>query len=225
MSGPEPIRGIYFDLWNTLAWTETSPNPIVALASAFGFHDEPGWREMIERAMMTRRMTGISEAIDAIAELTGRPPVSGPARRELILTWGRAGNRNRLYPDALPALAALRRHRAQRPLRLGILSNTQSFDLDFLRREGIEASLDTICLSCDCGLLKPDPGIYRHAAARMGLPPEQMLMVGDSPRDDVGGAREAGWRALLLDRTAPAALPGTIRGLMEIPPLLTTSFS
>jgi putative hydrolase of the HAD superfamily len=139
--------------------------------------------------------------------------------------WGRAGNHNRLYPDAMPALRALRRDPAPPSLRIGILSNTQSFDLDFMRREGLEPTVDAICLSCDCGLLKPDPKIYRHAAGRMGLPPEQMLMVGDSPRDDVEGARLAGWRAVLLDRTAPAAVPGTIRDLTELAALIISSVS
>jgi putative hydrolase of the HAD superfamily len=225
MNGPEPIRGICLDLWNTLAFTDVSPNPIVALAAAFGLHGEPGWRKTIERAMMTRRMTGISEAIDAIAGATGRWPAAGSARRDLVLMWGRANNRNRLYPDAMAALRALRRPPAPRSLRIGILSNTQSFDLDFVRREGIESAVDAICLSCDCGLLKPDPQIYRHAAGRMGLPPEQMLMVGDSPRDDVEGARQAGWRAVLLDRAAPAPAAGTVGDLTELPALIISSGS
>ncbi|HEY3176531.1 MAG TPA: HAD family hydrolase [Candidatus Polarisedimenticolia bacterium] len=225
MTGPAPIRGIYFDLWNTLAFTDVSPNPIVALASAFGLYGEPGWRGTMERAIMTRRFTGVSEAIDALAAGTGRALPGGSARAELILAWGRACNRNRLYPDVLPALSVLRRLPARNPLRLGILSNTQSFDLDFMRREGLEAAVDVMCLSFECGLLKPDPRIYLHAAGRMGLPPEQLMMLGDSMREDVQGARESGWRAILLDRAATGAGPERIGSLAELPDLIISSCS
>jgi len=208
------VRGILLDLWNTLAFTDAEPRPIEALADAFGLRDEPGWRRRIEEAMMTRRLSGISEGIDAIAQATGRSLAGATTRRDLVRLWGEASNRNRLFPDARPALEALRRPRPGGPLRLGILSNTQSFDLDFLRREGLADEMDAVCLSCDCGLLKPDPRFYRHAASRLGLPPEAILMVGDSRSDDLEGALAAGMRALLLDRTGRA--PGAITSLLRI---------
>jgi len=226
MTSREPIRGIYFDLWNTLAFTEGSPNPIVALASAFGLYPGPAWRRIMERAIMTRRLAGIGEAIEAIAAATGRAISDGSSRRDLILMWGAASNRNRLYADTLPGLEALRRSRSGGlPYRLGILSNTQSFDLDFLDRAGLIPLMDAVCLSCDCGLLKPDPEIYRHAASRIGLLPEQILMVGDNPEDDIDGPRRAGFQAALLDRSrgGPETGSGALASISEIPVLLTAS--
>src|SRR5678815_1290951 len=155
------INGVMFDLWNTLVYTDFHPNPIAALANAFGLDAAPDWRRQIERAIMTRRLSGISEAIDAIAQATGRDISAGTTRRDLILLWGEASNRSRLASDALPALRSLREfHDGGRRYRLGILSNTQSFDLDFIEREGLAALVDDICLSSDCGLLKPDPRLY-----------------------------------------------------------------
>jgi putative hydrolase of the HAD superfamily len=222
MTGPGPIRGVIFDLWNTLALTDHDPHPLTALAAAFDLTREPGWRKILERAMMTRRLPGIGAGIDAIAAFTGRSIAAGWSRRELISLWGEASNSNRLYPDVLPALRALGRHAGGRPgFRLGILSNTQSFDLDFLGRSGLDRSIDAMCLSCDCGLLKPDPGIFRLAWERLGLPPESILMVGDSPADDVEGARRAGLHALLLDRSGGGAQDVT--GLRDVVRRLTSS--
>jgi len=197
------------------------------LASAFGLDDAPGWRRTIERAIMTRPLSGIGEAIDAIARSTGSRLKDDRSRHDLVLQWGAACNANSLYPDVLAALGALRT--ARRPaagFRLGLLSNTQSFDLDFLRREGLVTMMDGICLSCDCGLLKPDPAIFRLAAERMGLPPGKVLMVGDRPDDDIEGALGAGMSAVLLDRSrvVSGGDPGTgvpvIDSLSSLPALL-----
>jgi len=212
--GGPVIDGILFDLWNTLVFTDAPRNPINSLAEAFGLSSEPGWRKQIERAMMTRRLSGIGEALDAIGEATRRTLQPSWTRRDLVLMWGEASNRSRLYPDALPALSALRRARRGAPLRLGILSNTQSFDLEILYRDGLAGLVDDVCLSSDCGLLKPDPRLYGHAASRLGLPPERILMIGDNPTDDVEGALSAGLSALLLDRTGVA--PGSISSLAEV---------
>lgn len=216
------VKGIYFDLWNTLAYSGVTRNPIAVLAEAFGLQREPGWLRIIEEAMMTRRLSGIGEAIDALTRVTGRGPTAPWSRRDLILAWGEASNENRLYPDARPVLEALRAPAAgHERRRLGILSNTQSFDLDFMRREGLESLVDVICLSCDCALLKPDAAIYRLAASRMRLDAGSILMVGDRLPDDVEAARRAGFRAVLLDRSASRR--AAIRSLGELPSLLTSA--
>jgi putative hydrolase of the HAD superfamily len=110
--------------------------------------------------------------------------------------WGAACNNNRPFPDVPDALARM----ARLKLRLGIVSNTQSFDLDVLRREGLFPWIHTLCLSCDHGCLKPDPRLFLEAARQMELPPGEILMIGDQIDDDVRGARAAGMRAALLDR-------------------------
>jgi HAD superfamily hydrolase (TIGR01549 family) len=54
-----------------------------------------------------------------------------------------------------------------------------------------------LVLSCVCGLVKPNPEIFRLAAARLELPAERLLMVGDSEGSD-GGAIKAGFAEFLL---------------------------
>ncbi|HET9480500.1 MAG TPA: HAD family hydrolase, partial [Candidatus Polarisedimenticolia bacterium] len=215
------LRGICFDLWNTLAWTDHRPHPLAALAAAYGLDSEPDWRRILERLLMTRRLTGISDALDRLSDFTGRPPAGRTARRDLVLLWGEAVNATRIFPDAIPTLRALRR--ASAGYRLGLVSNTQSFDLDFLRRSGLEKQFDAVVLSCDCGLLKPDPAIFRLAAGRLGLQPGQLVMVGDRYPDDVEGARAAGMRAILLDRAGRASTgsgnrsAAVVASLLELP--------
>jgi FMN hydrolase / 5-amino-6-(5-phospho-D-ribitylamino)uracil phosphatase len=59
------------------------------------------------------------------------------------------------------------------------------------------------------GRMKPFPDMYLNAAARLNLPAQQILHIGDSPRADVMGALHAGCQAAWLDllRVTPAVLP------------------
>ena len=216
------IRGIVLDLWNTICYSDYEPNPMILIAEALGIADRPGWKKTIERGMMTRPHPGIREGLEALERETGRSIQGGEeARALLIRRWNEACAATRLYEDALPALTAVRGR-----YRLGLLSNTQSFDLDFIRSEGISRLMDVVCLSCDLGRLKPDPLLFAAAADRLGLPVREILMIGDSVEEDVQGAIGAGFAAVHLNREGnPPPVPGAagaVRLLTEISSLLAS---
>jgi HAD superfamily hydrolase (TIGR01549 family) len=100
-----------------------------------------------------------------------------------------------LYEDALPVLEELRSH----GLKLGLVSNTGR-DLEaFVVHHGL--AVDAVLGSRAFGRTKPHPTIFQETLKRLGVAPTDAAMVGDSPEDDVEGARAAGIRAaFLLDR-------------------------
>jgi HAD superfamily hydrolase (TIGR01509 family) len=107
------------------------------------------------------------------------------------------------YPDTEPTLRAL--HGAG--LGVGVVSNI-GFDIrPHFAAWGLNGLVDTFVLSYEVGRCKPDPAIFRHACAALGVAPERTLMVGDTPAD--AGAVRAGCAALVL----PAAEPGRANGL------------
>jgi putative hydrolase of the HAD superfamily len=63
---------------------------------------------------------------------------------------------------------------------------------------------DGLVISSEVGFRKPHPFFYQAACARLGLPPERVLCVGDDQENDVRGAIRAGLSGLLLDRSASA---------------------
>ncbi len=215
------IRGIFFDLWNTLAYSRFTPNPMVMIAEGLGIAARPDWRKILERGMMTRPFLGIREAIAALEREAGASAASPGDRERLIRAWNEASAATEIYDDVIPALDALRPR-----YRLGILSNTQSFDLDFLRGRELAARMDVLCLSYAEGRLKPDPLLFATAAGRIGLPPAGILMVGDSAEDDVAGAVRAGMRALHLVRQGVAppvdGASGVLDRLTGLPSLLSS---
>jgi len=189
------IEGIVFDLWNTLAHNVAKPDPMRLLAEALGIDGERRWVRRIERGMMLAPAAGMEGALRQIEAREGLRIEDPDLRRTVVDRWNRAGDDAALFPDVLPALVKLRRR-----YRLGLLSNTQSFGLQFLDRDGLWDHLDASAFSFEVGALKPRSEMFEAMAARMALAPDKLLMVGDQPRDDILGARDAGMRALRLER-------------------------
>jgi putative hydrolase of the HAD superfamily len=121
----------------------------------------------------------------------------GPDIRQIALEitrgWEHSDNFE-LYDDVLPTLAELRRHR----LSIGLVSNT-SRDLEaFIGHFGLD--VDAWISSGRHGKVKPSPSIFRAVLDQLEVEPEAAAMIGDSPSDDVEGARALGMKAFLLDR-------------------------
>jgi putative hydrolase of the HAD superfamily len=92
---------------------------------------------------------------------------------------------------------------------------------------GLQSELDFVLASGAEGISKPDPAFFRLAAARAGVPPGAALMVGDSYRADVEGARASGMQAVLLarpewrdQRETPPDGVTVIGSLSELPALV-----
>jgi len=71
---------------------------------------------------------------------------------------------------------------------------------------GLRDHFDTVVISGDVGVSKPDPGIFHIALEETGLLAEEALHVGDS-REDVEGARAAGVTPVLIRRRRPPDQP------------------
>jgi HAD superfamily hydrolase (TIGR01509 family) len=82
-----------------------------------------------------------------------------------------------------------------RGLKLGLVSN--AFDPGWLlhrdlERMGVAARLDVAVFSSEVGKRKPHPSIFEAALARLGVPAERAVFVGDSRYADIRGAKELG---------------------------------
>jgi HAD superfamily hydrolase (TIGR01662 family) len=100
-----------------------------------------------------------------------------------------------LYPDALPALASLRRagHR------IAVIANQPAIRDAQLRTLGVAP--DVMAMSEAMGVSKPDPAFFARALELMGDPsPADVAYVGDRPDNDVRPAAAAGMRAVWLRR-------------------------
>jgi putative hydrolase of the HAD superfamily len=162
-------------------------------------HDEEIWVRFTED--IVRGMGGEGARVREVAE---------------AITEGWLHSENfELYEDALPVLALLRGH----GLKIGLVSNT-SRDLDaFIRHFRLD--VDAWIASGTHGKVKPSPTIFRAVLELLEVQPEAAVMVGDSPADDVEGARALGMRAFLVDREGRfAGARDALSSLFELPAAL-----
>lgn len=93
------------------------------------------------------------------------------------------------YDDAEETLKELR----SRGYLIGLISNgvseEQRLKLEFA---GLTDLVDSITVSGDIGIGKPDVRLFRHAMEKLGVTPEESMMVGDIFAKDVLGAKRAG---------------------------------
>ncbi|GIH61806.1 HAD family hydrolase [Microbispora siamensis] len=99
-------------------------------------------------------------------------------------------------PETLDALAAL----DDAPV-LGVLTNGVAVQQEAkLRRIGLMDRMEVVLTPDTLGAFKPAPQCYHEAAAKLGLRPQEVLMVGDNLMFDAIAPARAGLHGVWLDR-------------------------
>jgi putative hydrolase of the HAD superfamily len=84
------------------------------------------------------------------------------------------------------------------------------------------AGIKTRVISSEVGYRKPSKQYYNAVVNACGCAASEILMVGDTPSNDVEGAIAAGLNAVLIDRTKDAVPPQRISSLNQIVELIAT---
>jgi putative hydrolase of the HAD superfamily len=100
---------------------------------------------------------------------------------------------------------------------LYILSNTMDVHLAALRADPVVARADRFFASCEMGLAKPDPAIYRAVLAEIDLPAERTAMFDDNAAN-IAAAKSLGIRAVLVTDEQTVARTLGQWGLIAPPP-------
>ena len=79
-------------------------------------------------------------------------------------------------------LCALIRHHCTTGLKLGIVSNFDTRLRPILKGLGLDQLFDTIVISAEIGVEKPNPIIFEAACQELGVLPEEAVHVGDDRR-------------------------------------------
>ncbi len=123
-----------------------------------------------------------------------------PAGEELVVRTGRKFRLTsleylRLYDGAEELLHSLRRA----GLRVRLLSNAQRlFTMPELEGLGLTPLFDSVSLSSDYGVKKPDPRFYQRVLAEFSIDPKTAVMVGNDGLCDILGAKAAGLSTVYL---------------------------
>jgi HAD superfamily hydrolase (TIGR01662 family) len=206
------IRAVVFDVGETLVdetrpwgeWADWLGVPRLTMFAVLG--------GMIERGEEHRRAAELLRpGVDLAAESARRRTTMGTS-------WMQADD---LYPDAVPALRALR----AAGYRVGVAGNQPLETERVIADLGIP--LDLVASSAGLGVAKPDPAFFARIAEALELEPSAIAYVGDRVDNDVRPAAAAGMRAIFIRRGpwaliqasdgSPPEAAATIDSLLELP--------
>lgn len=197
-----------------ISWSE-------GLWAEFG-DDGDDFSELNDWAPTYRHATW-SAALAAVG--VGDPPLAD----DLAETFRRERReRSTVYPEAERVLAALSAR-----YQLGLVTNgAPGLQRAKLTRSGLASYFNTVVISGDIGIGKPDVRIFTMALAQLGASAATAMMVGDNPARDVAGAHNARLRAVWVNRGGRALHPREpdphhqVTHLAELLPLvLPTTFA
>jgi putative hydrolase of the HAD superfamily len=95
------------------------------------------------------------------------------------------------------------------------VSNCAENTRPLLDRLGLSDLVDALVLSCEVGVAKPAPAIFRAALERLDVSAEDALFV-DDQEHYCAGATAIGIRAVRIDRSGNGTADGTVTSLAEV---------
>ena len=205
------IKGIFFDLYGTLlvygnmkqAWSDWL-STFYHLLKEQGLNmtketfaqECDGFFSSAEPAADENNLTALERRIDALCLKLNHK--LGKKGYRVIADRIAAAWQAHIFidPQTVPVLSALKQNKT-----VGLLSN---FDHPphvrrVLSDNGLENCFDSVIISSEVGVKKPDPAIFSFGLEQTGLAPNDVVYVGDT-QEDVTGAIAAGIRPIFLAR-------------------------
>ncbi len=226
------FRAVTFDCAETLLGVDWRPAPLaVGCLDALGLAHDPVTAEAAYDAILRSRYPEFRElnrtrdekTVDCFwrnltedwLEQIGlsqelAPAVGAEADRRI---FGPETQVFELFDDVRPCLDRLRRD----GYRLAVVSNWDISLHRSLREFGLYDYFDVVVASMEEGVEKPDPALFEVALGRMKVSADETLHVGDNPLDDLIGAKRAGMRCLLIDRSQPCSSKTVLNTLADLP--------
>jgi putative hydrolase of the HAD superfamily len=204
------VRGVLFDVDDTLVdHSGAQRAAIVAYLASLGLdHDAAAvrrWRDAEERHFgrhLTGELTFQGQRRARVREMlagNGDAEIDDATADGWFAGYTAHFEANwTTYDDVGAALAMV----ASRALPVGIVTNVGA---DHQRRKlamvGLADCFDVVVGLDTLGFGKPDPRVFHHACELLGTQPSDTFFVGDRLDHDAVGARDAGLRAVWLDRS------------------------
>ncbi len=210
-----PVKAVVFDLFNTLVrweperlpllevngrrYRSTLPPVLAYLQGQLGAAFDRDRFVAVYHAVMAeiqaeRASHGIEvlccERFERAVTRCALKPAGEAARRLAVSLTKVHMAQVRAVTYAPPAWASAVRALASR-YRLGLLSNFDDAETGRLvvADTGVADLFAQVVISAEVGLRKPNPAIFRLMLERLGLEAASVLFVGDTPAEDVAGAK------------------------------------
>ena len=188
------ITTVLFDLFETLVTeSHSTPTRASSLGPALGLDRaafKAEWKA--RRPLVTLGRLSFRDALIEISAV-----LSGTVNDEAVERACEQRLREKLISFARPHadVEHMVRELRARHVTLGVISNCFSEGASAWSTWPLAREFESRVFSCEAGLAKPDPEIYRKAMRELGVEAETTVYVGDGGDDELAGAQRAGLRA------------------------------
>lgn len=190
-----PYRAVLMDADDTLFdFAAGNRRAVNQLMDEIGYHHPDRFDQYQEinhacwAALERGEMTQAELQVARFARFLGRYGVE----RDAVQTAGRfveiLGQQTILLPHAEEVMRFISARMPVVILTNGITSVQKSR----MARSAIRNYIHDLVISQEVGIAKPNPGIFRYALEKLGMGPDEVIMIGDSPTSDILGANNAG---------------------------------
>jgi putative hydrolase of the HAD superfamily len=210
------LEAVIFDYGMVLS-TAQEAAPLAALKQITRLDDEAFdmhyWRHRHAYDLGTLNGTTFWQAISNDAALGLTPAEIERLIENDVIMWSTLNEPMLRWVEAIQSAG----------LRTAILSNMGEELLSYMRQEfGWLGRFDHHTWSCELGIAKPDPQIYRYTCTKLGVTPENALFLDDKP-ENIEAAESIGLAAIQFSTVAALEKELARRGLSALLPAFTST--
>jgi putative hydrolase of the HAD superfamily len=208
---------VVFDLWRTLVPLTPAHRSaaLSATAAALGCEHRD---EFDSRWHSTRHLRETRPLLTYLGELRRSTRTTWTATQLEAAMAARRGAHYAAFSEVQPQVRDVLAELRGDGFRLGLVSNCTSDVRGMLQQSGLDQLFDTVVLSAEVGLMKPDPRIFALALRRLGV--ARGFYVGDGDDGELAGARADGLVDILLDIGDGRTGSHRIRRIEDLPELV-----
>lgn len=188
------IKAVIFDMYETLITHYKSPlyfSPEMAEDAGIPVEQFlPYWRQT-----EGERWTGKLSFEDTITTILEKNHCYSPETLKKIVEKRIATKEegfHQLHEEIIPMLEQLKK----RGMKIGLISNCFSEEVTVIRNSVLFPYFDTLCLSYEQEIQKPNPEIYKRCMKALSVCGEECIYIGDGGSQELEAAETLGMKAL-----------------------------
>jgi HAD superfamily hydrolase (TIGR01549 family) len=188
------IKLIIFDLWRTLIPATIDFDHLFSLIKKTGMSKEE-FIEKYERSVQLKKYSNITE-LKKDFFLAFRDVDDIILAKEFYEIYNNRFDKISFFDDVEKNLLKFKKN-----YKLALLSNTESLTIkDIEKKLSLKDYFDFLGYSFNIGAIKPDKKMFETVLKKFNVLPEEAVMVGDSLRSDIIGAKKLNINTILINR-------------------------
>jgi putative hydrolase of the HAD superfamily len=185
------IKGVIFDLFHTLTGLESEWSDLPLTCDVLGI-DRRAWDEVITQKSRWRLSGEQRDPFLIIRDMARliRPEIADALVGEAVAI------RIQRFRDALQRIPTqnvdMLKGLRKVGIRIGLVSNADAIEVAAWADCPLSGLFDSEVISCEVGMVKPEPEIFRKCLGELSLQAGDCMFVGDGGSNELVGAKEVG---------------------------------